>query len=50
MSLTLGQLIIEKSSGDLGTIVEFDNQGRTHRIRYRTGRDTWHYPHELHAV
>lgn len=50
MTPSFGQTIIEKETGDIGMVVELDTAGRTHRIRYRNGRDTWHYSDEIHGV
>lgn len=48
--MMLGQLVIERSTGDIGTVVEFDDTGRTHRVRYRNGSQCWHYKSELAAI
>ena len=45
-----GDTVIDKQNGDIGRVVELDTQGRTHRVIYRNGRDTWHDANELFKV
>ena len=45
-----GDTVIEIATGDIGKVVELDNQGRTHRVLYRTGKEIWHDEQELWVI
>lgn len=50
MKIGWADIVIEKTTGDIGRVVALDDSGRTHRVMYRNGEDNWHYEDELYRV
>lgn len=45
-----GDTVVEIATGDIGVVVEMDNQGRTHRVMYRNGKDIWNDEQDLWVI
>lgn len=46
----MGTTVIYKATGDIGTVVECDNEGRDRLVRFRNGELVWVYKEELFEV
>lgn len=48
--MMMGATVIYKDNGDVGTVVECDNEGRDRLVRFRNGAQVWVNKEELYEI